>query len=190
MIDADQEFRELLAGVRAGSEDAAWELVRLYAPHVHRVVSRMLKRRIRTMFDSVDFIQAVWASFFREPARIQSFDSASEIIGYLVNAARYKVNDELRRRLGTEKFDVGRERSLTDALAESESFAVGGPTAHDIVVAREEWDRVIANQPAQYQEIVRRRFCGASFTEIANDLHIHERTARKVIDRVLSRQSA
>src|SRR5580700_6691182 len=135
MIDADQEFRELIAGVRAGSEDAAWELVRRYAPHVQRVVSRMLKRRIRTMFDSVDFIQAVWASFFREPARIQSFDSADEIIGYLVNAARHKVYDELRRRLSTQKFDVGRQRSLDgldDTLADSESFAAGGPTAHDV----------------------------------------------------------
>ncbi len=66
----------------------------------------MLKRRIRTMFDSVDFIQAVWASFFRElRLRIQSFDSADEIIGLPRGAAaRHKVYDELRRRLGTQKF--------------------------------------------------------------------------------------
>src|SRR5882724_4460918 len=103
MIKADQEFRELMAGVRQGSEDAAWELVRVYAPHVHRVVSRLLKRRIRTMYDSLDFVQAVWASFFREPALIHSFESDNEIIGYLVNSARHKVYDELRKRLGTQK---------------------------------------------------------------------------------------
>ncbi len=92
MIDADQEFRELLAGVRAGSEDAAWELVRLYAPQVHSVVSRIFKRRIRTMIDSDDLNQAVWASVFRQQLGAHpsiAFDGAAgEIIGYLRECKR------------------------------------------------------------------------------------------------------
>ena len=49
---------------------------------------------------------------------------------------------------------------------------------------------MISGQTTQHQEIVRLRFGGATFEEIAKKLAIHERTARKVMDRLLQLQPA
>ena len=49
--------------------------------------------------------------------------------------------------------------------------------------------RLISGQTSLHQEIMRLRFTGATFEEIAAKLDIHERTARKVIDRLLELQS-
>src|SRR5262245_26982587 len=93
----DHEFADLLRRVKAGSSDAAWELIDRYGSHVQRVVRRLLNRRLRPQFDSVDFVQAVWASFFNDPAQIHSFKSPDSIIGYLARMARNKVIEENRR---------------------------------------------------------------------------------------------
>ncbi len=88
MLSIESDFRTLLEGIRAGSEDAAWRIIELFGPHIHRVVHRLLDRRLRSQYDSVDFVQAVWASFFREPNRIRSFETPSDLIRYLAATTR------------------------------------------------------------------------------------------------------
>jgi predicted ArsR family transcriptional regulator len=50
---------------------------------------------------------------------------------------------------------------------------------------RERWDRLVDGQPPHVRRIVELRFAGATYTEIAAQLHIHERTARKAIERLV-----
>jgi RNA polymerase sigma-70 factor (ECF subfamily) len=190
MSIVDENFGELIAQVRKGSEDAAWRLIEHYGPHIQRVVRRTLDRRLRGKFDSVDFVQAVWASFFREPAQIREFQTPEQIVGYLATSARYKVVDEMRRRLGTKKHDVTRELPLDDSTLGSDPLISDGPTPEEIAIAREVWNDLISGQTTRHQEIVRLRFAGATFPEIAKELDIHERTARKVMDRLLRLKSA
>lgn len=185
MLSIESDFRTLLIGIRAGSEDAAWRFIERYGPHIHRVVHRLLDRRLRSQFDSVDFVQAVWASFFREPDQIRSFETAPELTGYLAAAARNKVIDEARRRLGTKKYDVKLERSFNDSSVEADELRSGGPSPDEVAIAREAWSRLVAQQPTQYREVVKLRFQGATYPEIAARLEIHERTARKIIERLL-----
>ena len=185
MLSVESDFRTLLTGIRAGSEEAAWRFIELYGPHIHRVVRRLLDRRLRSQFDSVDFVQAVWASFFREPDQIRSFETAPELAGYLAAAARNKVIDEARRRLGTKKYDVKIERSFNDSSVEADELRSCGPSPDDVAIAREAWSRLVAEQPTQYREVAKLRFQGATYPEIAARLEIHERTARKIIERLL-----
>src|SRR5689334_5255243 len=98
MSIVEESFADLIAQIREGSESAAWRLIELYGPHIRRVVQRHLDRRLRGKFDSIDFVQAVWASFFREPGQIRDFQTSTEIVEYLATSARYKVFDETRRR--------------------------------------------------------------------------------------------
>ena len=86
MPSFESDFRTLLAGIRSGSEEAAWQLIEQYGPHIRRIVRRRLDRRLRSQFDSVDFVQAVWASFFREPDQIRSFETLPDLIKYLCGA--------------------------------------------------------------------------------------------------------
>lgn len=181
---SDSEFQALVDQVKLGSTEAAWELVERYGSHVQRVVRRTLDHRLRSQFDSIDFTQAVWASFFREPAQLLSFDNPRAIIGYLAKMAKNKVISENRRRLGAQKRDVRRQKSL-DGEAGGSEFVDRNPRPSQVAVARERWNRLVENQPERYREVVRLRLMGFTDVEIARQLQIDERTVRKIVDRLL-----
>src|SRR5688572_23874581 len=71
MSEQQKDFSTLMQCVREGSADATKELLDRYGPHVLRVVRRKLNRKLRPKFDSVDFVQDVWASFFTTPQQLQ-----------------------------------------------------------------------------------------------------------------------
>ena len=60
MAKCDDNFRSLICHVREGSEDAAWDLVEQYGEAIRRAVRRALNERLRSKFDSLDFVQLVW----------------------------------------------------------------------------------------------------------------------------------
>src|SRR5262249_14283511 len=68
MVDSQQELRGLMERIRAGSQEAARELCDRYGSHILRVVRRKLDKKLRSKFDSVDFLQSVWTSFFVNPS--------------------------------------------------------------------------------------------------------------------------
>ncbi len=190
-VEAGIEFEQLVAEVGEGSQDAAWRLIELYGPHIRRVVRRILDRRLRSQFDSIDFVQAVWASFFKDPLRMRAFSSPDEIIGFLAALARNKVIDESRRRLRSKRWNVRREQRLHAGLkVDASELAAAGRPAIEVAIAREAWNRMMNGQPPHYQKLVMMRFSGATYPEIADQLHINERTVRKVIDKLLKSQTA
>jgi RNA polymerase sigma factor (sigma-70 family) len=182
MTDSKQEFQQLLEGVREGDDDAARALVERYGPHVLRVVRRKLDKRLRSKFDSADFLQAVWASFFAIPDQKFTFNESGALVAFLVTLARNKVVEAVRQRLQTQKHDVHREESL-DAPGPHEEAHLPGrePTPSAIAIAREEWQRVLQKQPAHYQCILHSRREGQSPRQIAEELGVSERTVRRVI---------
>ena len=91
-------FRELLQEVAAGVPDAADKIVSEYGVHILRAVRRRMNRGIREQFDSEDFAQAVWASFFGHLSIVSRFGSEEELAGFLCRMASNKVIDAGRRR--------------------------------------------------------------------------------------------
>ncbi len=180
-MSSDGEFTQLMSQVRAGNEAAAWRLTEIYGGHVLKVVRRSLSRQLRSKFDSHDFVQTVWKSFFRDRDRLLALQTPAQFINYLKAVARNKVVDEGRRRLQTAKYDVRRE----EGLADDGCFVDTGPRPSEIVVARETWDRLVSSQSAEHRRVVEMRFQGYTFDEIAEHLSINERTARRVIARLL-----
>ena len=59
-----------MARMRAGSQEAAWRLVEVYESHIRAVVRRRLTPAMRSLFDSDDFVQTVWASLIRITPRL------------------------------------------------------------------------------------------------------------------------
>jgi DNA-directed RNA polymerase specialized sigma24 family protein len=141
---------------------------------------------MRSKFDSLDFAQVVWASFFREPDRLRQLDSPTALLAYLASLARNKVVGEVRRRMMSDKHDINREVGFGE-LQEGLPLHThtSDPTPSAVAIARERWHSLIDNQPESVRRIVELRFMGATFGEIAEQLHIHERTARKAIERLL-----
>src|SRR5438034_10804560 len=59
-------IQALLARIKNGDEGAARELLTRYEPKIRLVVRRQLPRLLRSRFDSLDFLQSVWGSFFHK----------------------------------------------------------------------------------------------------------------------------
>ena len=178
-------FVDLLEEVRQGSQQAAWTLIEEYGPHVRRVVRRSLSNVLRSRFDSADFAQVVWLSFFSDRAKNNQFTEPGQLIGFLAEVARNKVITEFRRQILTCKRDMRRERAGAggDAIPLQEVPARQA-TPSEFAMAHERWDKIMSSQPECYQEIVRLRISGETHESIADRLRITERTVRRVIKRI------
>jgi RNA polymerase sigma-70 factor (ECF subfamily) len=86
-------FAEFLQRIRAGDEQAAQELVARYEPVVRREVrARLRDPRLRRLFDSADFCQSVFASFFvRAAAGQYDLDHPAHLSNLLLSMARRKL---------------------------------------------------------------------------------------------------
>ncbi len=188
MRDLPSEFAELMERVHDGSQDAAWQLLEKYGPHVKRYVRRSLNQEMRSRFDSLDFAQVVWASFFREPERFRRLESPTALLAYLASLARNKVVGT-RRQMTTMKNDLSREIGFGELEEDLEVRCPNpDPTPSAVAVARERWHQLVDNQPESVRRIVELRFMGATFPEIAEQLNINERTARRAIDRLVGEE--
>lgn len=186
MTEEDLEFAALMEQLRAGDEEAAWKLLEVYGPAIRRVIRHELHEKMRSKFDSVDFVQAVWASFFRQPSQFRRLQKPDELMAFLVTVAQHKVVDETRRRFNTQKWDVTREESLDDPeVVDAEAIPSTDPRPSQVAMFHEQWDQLVHRQPRENRKILEMRFAGATYEEIGVKLGIHERTARKIVDDVL-----
>lgn len=186
MSESSPDFRSLIAAVRTGSQDAAWELVSTYGPYVERAVRRMLSPRLRSKFETADFVQAMWASFFRERDKFNGFDNSNQLVGYLVGVARHKVLQETRKRLQTQKTDVSREQLLSAAgSCGAMQLPCRDASPSEWAIARERWTTIMQGRSVQHQRIVELRVAGATFAEIGAAVGVSERTAHRVIDALM-----
>ena len=82
----EEDFVEAIRRIRAGDEQAATELVRRYEPLIRREVRLHLEdQRLLRLFDSMDVVQSVLASFFiRTAAGEYDLESPEQLAGLLV----------------------------------------------------------------------------------------------------------
>ena len=187
MSDRQNDFQTLIEQLRNGSDEAAHVLLKKYSHHVLLTVRRQLRKSMRAKFDSQDFTQAVWASFFENREEIARFDSPERLIRFLVQMAANKVTDGNRRYLGSQKCSLFRECSV-DELGSSTVSLHGPfaniPTPSEAAVGKEQWERIMDRQPAAYQRMLELRAAGCKYTEIAAELGVDERTVRRIIRRL------
>lgn len=180
MADEQDDFALLMQRVAAGSEGAARELVERYGSFILRIVRQKLARSMRPKFDSIDFVQAVWASFFALRAHGFAFQRSEALVAFLVQIARNKVVEAVRQRLQYQKYNVNRECHL-DQSGAFETFAACEPTPEDIAIAREEWNNLLESQPVKYQQILRALRDGETQKDVAEQLGVTDRTVRNVL---------
>ena len=83
--------------VAGGDQDASRALFDRYGGHILRVVRRRLNGGLRVRYDSTDFLQDVWKSFFVTEARRRVFSDPAHLVRFLANMACHKVADGYRR---------------------------------------------------------------------------------------------
>jgi RNA polymerase sigma factor (sigma-70 family) len=173
-----REFSSLMQRVHQGDEDAAWELLDEYGPHVINVVRRVLTSRMRSKADSTDFAQSVWASFFANRSTADRFDRPDALMAYLAQVARNKVGEEFRRLCQTQKYDLDREQSLDGSARFAGELLFSDEMSPSQTAFSNE---LMAGLPAHYVNVVRMRNAGASFDEIADASGLAERTVRRIL---------
>lgn len=184
-----QRFRTLMRDAEAGSDEAARELYETYVKYVLRCVRNRMWHRLRSKFDSQDFVQQVWASFFDDRGGLPDFQTPEDLIAYLQAMAEKKVVLEGRHRR-----ILKRNLSLETAVQQDSDTAgphpaTRLPTPSAMAIFDEEYDRLVEQQTDDTRAIAQLRFEGNTFEEIAQCLNINEATARKVMRRLKRRES-
>jgi RNA polymerase sigma factor (sigma-70 family) len=186
--DAQAELNRLMEQIRGGSQEAVRELLAKYGGSLVRAIRRRLGKRLRSQFDSADFVQAVWASFFTDPLQNYDFGSPEELIAYLTSLAANKVCDAARQGLQARKRNLNRVRSLDGSAAvAATTLAARTPTPSQVMLAKERWDRLLQGQPPHCRHILLLLRQGHTLQEVAQVLDVSERTVRRVVDRAARR---
>ena len=178
----ESELSDFLQRIQTGDETAARELLQRYEPEVRLVVRRQLPRLLRSRFDSLDFLQSVWGSFFR---RVRSgpteFEDSRHLVAFLARAAKNKVIDEYRR-AASRKQDMHREEPLWSDGARPKEVAAEIDTPSEVAQAHEVFVRLRDLLPAERRTILELKAQGLSSRDIGERLGISERTVQRVLE--------
>lgn len=186
----DSDIPGFLHRIANGDQDAARELLSRYEAEVRLVVRRQLPRLLRSRFDSLDFLQSVWGSFFRRvKGGASEFEDSRHLVAFLARAAKNKVIDEYRR-AGSQKGDMHREEPLwTDGDRPRELPAIAD-TASQVFAAHEAFGRLRDLLPEDRHRLLELKAEGLSSREIGERLGISERTVQRVLEDLRRRVEA
>ncbi|GIW89541.1 MAG: hypothetical protein KatS3mg108_3865 [Isosphaeraceae bacterium] len=177
------DIRRVLDRIQAGDEDAARELLRRYEPEVRLVVRRQLPRLLRSRFDSLDFLQSVWGSFFHQVRQgTAQFEDSHHLIAFLASVARNKVVDEFRHS-GSHRRDVRREVSLWEPGSDQpRDLPSESATPSQLAEARDALEQLRHLVPESRRPILDLKADGLSSREIGDRLGLSERTVQRVLE--------
>jgi RNA polymerase sigma factor (sigma-70 family) len=182
MRQHEDEFHELMKKAMAGDDAAARLLFENYELVLLQAIRRKLNKKVRSKFDSEDFAQDVWVSFFAEPAEKRRFDKPENLLAFLTKLAKNKVAEAMRQRLTIQKYNVRREQSLDDSrMMLKECLVAHQPTASFVAMTKEEWNAFLRKQPLVYRRIFILLRDGHTHEQIAAELGINVRTIGRVV---------
>jgi RNA polymerase sigma factor (sigma-70 family) len=104
------------------------------------------------------------------------FRSVAQLRAFLIKAANNRFIDRLRQHQAAAR----REQPLAEAPPERFS-ASSQPRPSEVAVAEELWQRLLALCPPEHHELLRLRRQGASTSEIAAQVGLHEGSVRRVL---------
>lgn len=186
MDNLAEDFARLMERLRAGDPAAPRELFETYGAQIQLVVRHRLHRRLRSQFDSMDFSQDAWASFFHIPADQYTFDTPAKLVAFLTRIAQRKVFDAYRQRLHTAKHNqhvVERLRPATDNDPGNEPPA-RQPTPSQLFMAEERWELLLRDAPPVVREAAELLRQGHSQVDIADRLQVPVKLIQRLIRRL------
>ena len=180
----DPSFADFIRRIRAGDQEAAANLVRLYEPTIRRVVRfRLVDARLGAVLDSMDICQSVLASFFVRTASGQfEFDGPEDLVKLLVTMARNKLASQARKER-TERRDNRRAR---EGL-EQDRLAGHDATASQNLAAQELLQEIRRHLAPDERQLVELRHEGLDWAAIASRLGEGSVVLRKRLSRALDR---
>jgi RNA polymerase sigma factor (sigma-70 family) len=187
MPDDDRMFYDLLRGIQAGSEEAARRFLTHYGQYIRHVIRRHMIQKLRTKFDSEDFLQDVCVSFFSHPPGPEEFSDPAALLGFLDKIARNKVTDAARQRLAQRR-DVNRENSLDgSAQFAVENLAAADPTPSETLGTEESWEALGQGGHPDQRKLLYMLRNGYTQEEIARVLGLSVRQVQRLMQKLRER---
>lgn len=187
MVPAEDQFHVLMRQAMTGSEAAARQLFEKYEPVLLQAIRRKLNKKVRSKFDSADFSQDVWASFFAQPSEKRIFEKPENLLAFLTVLAKNKVAEAMRQRLTTQKYNVNREQSLDDSrVMQKDHLAAQQATPSHIAMTKEEWSDFLRKQPLVYRRIFILLRDGHTHEQIAVEIGVSVRTVERIVAKAIT----
>ena len=143
---------------------------------------RQLPRLLRSRFDSLDFLQSVWGSFFRRVRTAPTeFEDSRHLVAFLARAAKNKVIDEYRR-AASRKQDMHREEPLWGDGGRPKEVADSIDSPSEVAEANEVFGRLRELVPEEKRIDPGAEGRGPSSKDIGERLGISERTVQRVLE--------
>lgn len=174
------QIQRLIQEVKNGNPQAAEEFFRKYEPKILTVIRRRMNGKVRDRYDSQDFTQAVWCSFFTNPDEYAGISTEEELLRLLIRMASNKTIDAGRR------VQVRKDRPAGSGVDSSEIFQdlrrnFKEPTPSQHVQAKEEYSRLKQDETPSHIMVFELRCNGLTQSEIAEKVGISERQVRRIL---------
>ena len=185
----DDEFNELLRRAKAGDDGAIRDFLSRFEQEVQTMVRSRLPKKLRTQFDSTDFVQSVWQSFFVDSTILAILTMSSICGDFCLGWCGTRCSEQHRRLTKTEKYDLAREERLYVRRGDREvprEVVSPEPSPSQAVQAADRMAQLTAGRSPLEIEVLTLRRQGLTFVEIADRTGINERTVRRVIETVRS----
>jgi RNA polymerase sigma-70 factor (ECF subfamily) len=160
-----------------GDPAVAEQVFQAYEPYLRKVVRRLLPKGLRAKFDSVDVFQSVCGDVlvaFR--AGGMRFASPAQLRAFLVKATRNRFIDRVRQHQTAARLEGPLARAPDEQLPQSPQ-----PRPSEAAMAGELWERLLALCPPEHHRLLRLRRGGATASEIASEVGMHEGSVRRVL---------
>src|SRR5262249_10142289 len=153
-----------------------------------RVVRRRLSQKMRARFDSGDFEQDVWASFFAMPPDQVNFRSPDDLAAYLRAVARNKVIETGRAQMMGPVGAMNRECSLDAMSPLSPALAEPGQaTPSQVAIADEQLADLARGQMPAVRKMLALMRDGYSYDEIASRTGLHPKAIQRFVQELKKR---
>ncbi|MFZ2752941.1 MAG: ECF-type sigma factor [Lysobacteraceae bacterium] len=162
---------ELLAGARAGRNDA-WD--RIYAvlyDDLHRIAHAQIRQRTFGRMSATSLVSEGW---LRLASAQFNVDSRRHFMALVARAMRFVLMDEARKELAEKRGDGHRAFSLDDGFDPGQDSTLAEMVALDVALTR------LSRLDVRLAQLVEMRyFGGMDEDEIAASLGVTERTLRR-----------
>jgi RNA polymerase sigma factor (sigma-70 family) len=180
----DQDIVGLVRQAQGGSHLAARALFDGYRRPLLGIIRQRLRPRLRTLFDSDDFLMATFAEVFTRHFSQDVLRGPETLWPYLVTIARNKVRDAERKYFLTERNDLNREVHFCDIGPDDEPWA-RGLSALDAIILKElveeQLGDLVLQLPSMLQTIIHLLLEGNSGLEIARRLQVEPKRVYRAI---------
>lgn len=191
MASADDPWEVLIAGLRAGDQDAARRFCDEFGPALLRIAAHNLPEALRRRVGPEDVVQSACRTFFRRAQGGEFRLTDSETLWQLLCAITLtKVREQARFHL-RQKRNLGQEVQAlpADSMHSGSGFqpVQAGPSPDEAVAFADQFEQLLSSLGPEERQLVDLKLQELTNEEVAQQMGCSERTVRRILKRVQSR---